>query len=103
MLEPYEPLTAYDGMTAFQVAQRAFGEHKSQHQYSYRPTRNDYGFFDMRRFGLTFTTVGEDTGSDMFEHIEHNDLAEVILNATPTPSPTPVITLDPDHVTWEDE
>ena len=95
MLEPYEPLTAYDGMTAFQVAQRAFGEHKSQHQYSYRPTRNDYGFFDMRRFGLTFTTVGEDTGSDMFEHIEHNDLAEVILNATPTPSPTPEPTPTP--------
>ena len=89
MLDIDAPLSAYEGMTAFEVAQRAFGEHKSQHQYTHRPTKNTENFYDMRRFGLTFTSVGPDTGSDMFEHIEENELAEVILNATPTPEPTP--------------
>ena len=95
MLDAYSPLSAYNGMSAFEVAQRAFSEHKSQQKYSYRPTKKTSGMYDMRRFGLTFTSVGQDTDSDMFEHIEENDLAEVILNATPTPSPTPEPTPTP--------
>ena len=95
LLDVYAPLTAYDGMTAFEVAKRAFAEHKSQQQYSYRPTKKDHGLYDMRRFGLTYTSVGPDTGSDMFEHIERDELAAVILNATPTPEPTPEPTPTP--------
>ena len=95
MLDIDAPLTVYGGMTAFEVAQRAFQEHKSQHQYSYRPTHIFDNFYDMRRFGLTYTSVGPDTGDDMFEHIEHDELAEVILNATPTPEPTPEPTPTP--------
>ena len=73
MLDAYSPLSAYNGMSAFEVAQRAFSEHKSQQKYSYRPTKKTSGMYDMRRFGLTFTSVGQDTDSDMFEHMDYED------------------------------
>ncbi len=33
----------------------------------------------MRRFGLTYTAVGPDTGSDMFENIAQDELAGTVL------------------------
>lgn len=74
-----EPLAAYGGMTAFEVAERAFAEHQSQQQYSYRPSKKTEGYYDMRRFGLTYTAVGPDTGSDMFENIAQDELAGTVL------------------------
>lgn len=88
-LDVMSPLSAYGGETALQVAKRAFREHKSQQKYVFRPSVGNDSQGDIRFFGLVYTTVGADTENDMFEHIEHNELAEVILNATPTPEPTP--------------
>lgn len=73
-----QPLEAFDGKTALEVAADAFKHHKSQigGSVKYRGkkyvfTVEDSGPFDNSRFGLAFSTVGEDVlKNDFFENIE---------------------------------
>jgi len=63
------PLEAFGGKTAFEMAELAFTRHISQQKTDYRV--EDFGDYDCSRFGLVFSTVGEDVErADFFEHIE---------------------------------
>jgi len=62
------PLNAFDGRTAFDMAEAAFQCHTSQLKTDYKV--EDWGPYDNAVFGLAFSTVGEDqTGDDFFENI----------------------------------
>ena len=63
-----QPLTAFDGRTAIQVAADAMYWHKSQTQHGWEVTEG--GEMDNSLFGLYRTLVGPDTvGKDFFENI----------------------------------
>lgn len=95
---PYdEPLTAFDGKTAFEMAVLGYDCHKSQHQYwFYVSTDNEYS---CAKFGLAYSTVGEDVLlNDLFENIPESALSTYVPptpEPTPTPTPTPIITEAP--------
>lgn len=63
-----QPLKNFDGKTALDVAAEAFTCHKSQDTGHYHV--EDFGPNDNSKFGLAFTTVGED--------VEKNDFMENI-------------------------
>ena len=65
-----QPLEAFDGRTAFDVACEGFKKHRTQQGGKYEV--KDSGPYDNRIFGLYFTAVGADTPgvNDMFEHIQ---------------------------------
>lgn len=54
------------GLTPFEMAQLGFAAHKSQQTYF---SVKQSGPYDCRKFGLYRSTVGADTGNDLFEHI----------------------------------
>jgi len=63
-----QPLEAFGGMTAFDVAAAAFKCHKSQQSNGLRV--EDTGAYACNRFGLYFSTVGYDHSTpDLFENI----------------------------------
>lgn len=63
-----QPLAAFGGRTAFDIAKAAFDCHASQKSNGL--TVQDDGPYANNRFGLYATTVGPDTGlNDLFEHI----------------------------------
>lgn len=63
-----QPLTAFGGKTAFDIAEEAFACHISQQHTDYRV--EDFGPYDNAKFGLAFTAVGEDVEkNDFFEHL----------------------------------
>ena len=72
-----QPLDAFDGKTALDVAKAAFKFHRSQQGGSatYKGKKyvfavEDKGVFNNAKFGLAYTTVGTDViGGDMFENI----------------------------------
>jgi len=66
-----QPLSAFDGKTAFQMAEEGYSKHVSQQEYfSVRRT----GVHDCRSFGLYWTTVGPDTEQkDFMEHVVFSD------------------------------
>ncbi|MDD4081214.1 MAG: PIG-L family deacetylase [Eubacteriales bacterium] len=63
------PLSAFGGLTGFQMAQAGYGEHQSQHryeQYQVEPKESDKSSY---LFGLARTTVGLDIkGNDFLEN-----------------------------------
>ena len=62
------PLAAFGGRTAFDMAEDAFRCHVSQQHTEYRV--EDFGPYDNARFGLAYTSVGEDEQkNDFFENI----------------------------------
>lgn len=62
------PLDAFDGKTAFDLAEAAFACHVSQRKTDYRV--EDFGPYDNAVFGLAYSAVGEDEAKDdFFEHI----------------------------------
>ncbi len=61
------PLEKFGGATAFDVVVSAFDHHKSQHQY-YEVEHG--GIYDMKKYGLYFSTVGLDSANDMLENIQ---------------------------------
>ncbi len=65
-----QPLDAFGGETAFDVAVRAYAKHVSQHgykQFVVEPEDSPYSCF---KFGLVHTMVGQDVvGGDFFENI----------------------------------
>ncbi len=66
IMEVDTPLESFGGKTAFEVAVDAFAEHKSQvADFSVQAS----GPYDLRKFGLYYSTVGSDTGNDMMENI----------------------------------
>ena len=65
-----QPLSAFDGKTAFEVTDEAFRLHRSQ-AGSGRYKVEDFGRYDNSLFGLYSSTVGPDTGkNDFFENME---------------------------------
>ncbi|MBR4359341.1 MAG: PIG-L family deacetylase [Clostridia bacterium] len=65
-----QPLSAFDGKTAFEVTDEAFHKHRSQ-AASGKYVVEDFGKYDNSLFGLYYSTVGPDTGeNDMLEHLE---------------------------------
>ena len=62
------PLSAFDGKTAFDMAEAAFQCHVSQLDTEYKV--EDFGPYDNAKFGLAYTAVGEDIDkNDFFENI----------------------------------
>ena len=65
-----QPLSAFDGKTAFEITDEAFHLHRSQAS-SGKYKVEDFGRYDNSLFGLYDSTVGPDTGmNDFFEHLE---------------------------------
>lgn len=76
-----KPLSAFDGLTGYQVAVNAYKEHVTQQSagqknpvtgkyepFIVEPAESDYSCY---RFGLAYTAVGEDViKNDFFENIE---------------------------------
>lgn len=87
-----KPIEALGGKTAVQAATEAFQCHVSQ--LPSRHSVKNSGIYSLSDFGLSYTTVGEDTRgvNDMFEHI---DPAVLKTNATPAPVETPAPTPEP--------
>lgn len=87
-----EPLAAFGGRTAVEVAAEAFACHESQLPSRHAVTNE--GIYSLSDFGLAYTTVGADTPgvNDMFEHI---DPAVLHTAATPEPTATPAETAAP--------
>ncbi len=92
VLDMDEPLNAYDGKTAADVAQEAFGLYASQQLYGKQIDSDG-------AFTLAYTSVGEDESrDDLFEHIETSSLisyAPVTPSPSPTAEPTPGPTATP--------
>lgn len=64
-----KPLAAFGRQTAFDIACRAFECHISQQRTDYHV--QDFGPYDNSKFGLAFSTVGEDVEKDdFFENLE---------------------------------
>ncbi|MEG2701703.1 MAG: PIG-L deacetylase family protein [Clostridia bacterium] len=62
------PLSAFDGKTAFDMAQAGFRLHLSQQDTEY--VVRDDGPYDNRKFGLYYTSVGEDVlKNDFLENV----------------------------------
>ena len=63
------PLARFDDVSALEMAVKGFHCHVSQFRYSFHVA--DSGRYDCRKFGLAYTTVGDDTPgrNDMLEHI----------------------------------
>lgn len=67
-----QPLEAFGGRTAFDVAAAAFEYHKSQDREKY--VVRDEGPYDNSLFGLYYSSVGPDYGmNDLFEHLTDNN------------------------------
>jgi len=67
VLDCRQPLDAFHGMTALEVATEAYKQHVSQQWcWFYVSDTNKYSISD---FGLCRSTVGEDTENDMMEHL----------------------------------
>ena len=64
-----KPLAAFGGQTAFDLASRAFECHISQQRTDYHV--EDFGPYDNSKFGLAYSSVGEDVQKDdFFENLE---------------------------------
>lgn len=70
VLDWHQPLEAFGGKDAYQVACEAFAYHRSQNQKKYGVA--DVGdAYDSSLYTLVFSTVGEDVaGNDFFENLE---------------------------------
>ena len=65
-----QPLAAFQGKNAFEIATEAFNMHRSQ-AASGKFVVQDYGKYDNSLFGLYYSAVGPDTGkNDMFENLD---------------------------------
>lgn len=83
-LETDLPLTAFGGKTAYEIAALAYQCHASQQTGVH--LISDTGEYGVRYFGLAYTAVGTDTGSnDLFENIDPAMLVNPPENETPPP------------------
>lgn len=94
-LDVRTPLSAYEGLTALQVARLAYSEHLSQQSLGYLPDDNDQAKGDIRLFGLSYSAVGADSGNDMFENIDPALLVSpATAAAAPSAASTPLPALE---------
>jgi len=79
VLDLDEPLSAFGGRTAFDMAKEGYACHHSQQwtwftRWVNVPTASDIKTYSPKQFGLFFRTVGEDVGkNDFFENLTSND------------------------------
>ena len=86
------PLSAFGGQTAFENAQAAYAFHKSQRSDWLKQLQSNR--YDCRKYGLYFTTVGEDVEkNDFLENIPPECLSNYVA---PEPTPTPESTATPE-------
>ncbi len=78
------PLASFGGKTAVEVAKEAYGEHLSQQDTRHSVTNE--GIYSLSDFGLAYSTVGLDTGSN--ELMEHIDASLLCNAAAPTEAPS---------------
>ena len=91
------PLEAFDGKTAFNISQEAFGFHTSQHWawfYSWIYGKNNsitaahqIRSYNPASYGLYYSSVGEDSGNDILENIvlyNHRELTNTNPEEVPT-------------------
>ena len=92
------PLSFFNGKTAFEIAQEAYAFHKSQRTYWLDVLKSNR--YDCRKYGLYFTTVGEDVEkNDFLENIPSECLSNYVApepTATPEPTETPEPTPTPE-------
>ncbi len=90
-----EPLSAFGGMTGWEIAKAAYGCHLSQ-ELSNHPCNNE-GVHSLEKFGLAFTTVGPDTPghNDLLENIPKEALTVYSPASIPTVTPIPAPTETP--------
>ncbi len=91
------PLKSFGGKTAFQVTQQGFKCHKTQQQYWFSDwlygkngeitSSTEITKYSPREYGLYRTTVGIDTGNDMFENIK--TYSEQLKEETPPENISP--------------
>ncbi len=86
-----QPLAAFGGKTALEVANESYHMHVSQLDYHSNVFIG--GDFSSTDFGLEYSAVGLDAAkNDFFEHIDPAHLSNYVA---PTPSPSPVATAVP--------
>lgn len=76
VLECHTPLSAFNGMTAIDVAKEAYLQHVSQ-QWTWFHV-SDTSIYSFNRFGLYSSKVGADTANDIMEHIVSYEQQELI-------------------------
>lgn len=71
-----QPLSAFGGKTAVEMARLGFAEHVSQQTFF---KVEDYGPYDCRKFGLYRSLVGLDIqGGDFFENLAAEDYSDYL-------------------------
>ncbi len=82
------PLDSFGGRTGLEVAAEAYQCHQSQRLWNH--LCDNQNECSLEKFGLVFTTVGNDTGiNDLFEHVDLNALPQPTEEPTPEPTPEP--------------
>jgi LmbE family N-acetylglucosaminyl deacetylase len=96
-VDTHVPLTAFDGLTALDVARAAYKMHESQQKYRFSVEQDDarYAF---NRFGMAEGVVP--VGDDIFDNIDETLFCGYIPptpepTEEPTPEPTPELTPEP--------
>ena len=71
-----QPLSAFDGKSAYTVAKEAFDMHITQHETGHWRVPGAGDPYDSTRYTLAFSTVGDDVlGNDMLENIPPETLS----------------------------
>ncbi|MDO4544340.1 MAG: PIG-L family deacetylase [Clostridia bacterium] len=83
LFDTQTPLAAFDGKTAFEVAEAAFLEHGSQQHSGYAV--RDWGEHNMALFGLAYS----------YKAVEGDGIFDGAFTPTPSPTPTPAPTPTP--------
>ena len=75
------------GKSALDMAKEGFACHQSQ--LKYYSVEKDSVKYDCRKFGLAYTTVGEDTEgtNDLFEHVDWSDKVQIQEPSPSDPNP----------------
>lgn len=90
-LDVTSPLKSFDSENIKEISKAAFQMHVSQAKASHYDDNNQ-GVYSLSDYGLYYSSVGADTGNDMFEHIDPELLSNYVP-PTPTPMPTPTAIL----------
>ncbi len=100
-----QPLSAFDGKTALEVANESYQMHVSQ--LDYHSEVYGSGDYSSLEFGLAFTTVGlDEEKNDFFEHIDPARLSNYVAptpTLAPTVTPTPTTAPAPEQTTKPEE
>ena len=91
-----QPLEAYDGLTAIEVAYPALEKYVSQLHWPVVKINGKDSAYSCYDYGLAYSTVGYDIkGNDMFENTEPTPTPSPVPIATPSPTPSPSPTYTP--------